>query len=51
MTFRTKLVRKLRAWEHEDNHRRLHRALGGKTPAERLAERRSSPAAGVRRSA
>src|SRR4029450_3751285 len=44
-------VRKLRAWEHEYNHRRLHLALGGKTPAERLAELRISPAAGVLRSA
>ena len=53
VTFRTRseLVRKLRAWEHEYNHHRLHLALGGKTPAERLAELRSSPAAGVLRSA
>ena len=53
VTFRTRseLVRKLRAWEHEYNHRRLHLALGGKTPAERLAELRISPAAGVLRSA
>lgn len=52
-TFKTRpeLVRKLRAWEHEYNHRRLHLALGGKTPAERLAELRISPAAGVLRSA
>src|SRR5215831_13562276 len=53
VTFRTRseLVRKLRAWEHEYNHRRLHLALGGKTPAERLAELRIAPAAGVLRSA
>ena len=50
-TTRRELVRKLRAWEHEYNHRRLHLALGGKTPAERLAELRISPAAGVLRSA
>src|SRR5262249_21527656 len=53
VTFRTRseLVRKLRAWEHEYKHRRLHLALGGKTPAERLAELRISSAAGVLRSA
>src|SRR5215470_5636562 len=53
VTFRTRseLVRKLRAWEHEYNHRRLRLALGGKTPAERLAELRISSAAGVLRSA
>jgi transposase InsO family protein len=53
VTFKTRpeLVRKLRAWEHEYNHRRLHLALGGKTPAERLAELRISPAVGVLRSA
>src|SRR5215813_6218329 len=53
VTFRTRseLVRKLRAWEHEYNHRQLHLALGGKTPAERLAELRIAPAAGVLRSA
>lgn len=34
VTFRTRreLVHKLRAWEHEYNHRRLHLALGGKNP-------------------
>jgi len=53
VTFKTRpeLVRKLRAWEHEYNYRRLHLALGGKTPAERLAELRISPAAGVLRTA
>src|SRR5215470_4869603 len=53
VTFRTRseLVRKLRAWEHEYNRRRLHLALGGKTPAERLAELRIAPAACVLRSA
>ena len=25
-------------WEHEDNHRRPHLALAGKTPAERVCE-------------
>jgi len=53
VTFRTRqeLVQKLRAWEHEYNHRRLHMGLGGKTPAERLAELRISPAISVLRSA
>jgi len=53
VTFKTRheLVRKLRTWEHEYNHRRLHLALGGKTPAERLAEFKISPATGVLRSA
>jgi transposase InsO family protein len=53
VTFTTppELVRKLRAWGHEYNHRRLHPALAGKTPAERLAELRISPVAGVLRSA
>jgi transposase InsO family protein len=33
VTFKTRPepVRKLRAWEHEYNHRRLHLALSGKT--------------------
>ena len=49
VTFKTcqELVRKLRAWEHEYNHRRLRLALNGKPPAERPAELRISPAAGV----
>ena len=34
------LARKLRQWEHEYNHRRLHLALQGKTPAEHLCELR-----------
>jgi transposase InsO family protein len=34
------LARKLRQWEHEYNHRRLHLALRGRTPAERLCEPR-----------
>jgi transposase InsO family protein len=40
--FRTpaELGRKLRQWEHEYNHRRLHLALRGRTPAERLGELR-----------
>jgi transposase InsO family protein len=40
--FRTRkeLTRKLREWEWEYNHRRLHLGLAGKTPAERLAELR-----------
>ena len=39
-TFRTpgELAAKLRRWEHEDNHRRPHLALAGKTPAERVCE-------------
>ena len=37
---RQELARKLREWEWEYNHRRLHLGLGGKTPAERLAELR-----------
>lgn len=50
VTFRTpqELARKLRQWEHEYNHRRLHLALRGKTPAERLCELRISPPQGVR---
>jgi transposase InsO family protein len=53
VTFKTRpeLVRKLRAWEHEYSHRRLHLALSGQTPAERLVELRISTAAGVLRSA
>jgi transposase InsO family protein len=41
-TFRTaaELAAKLRRWEHEYNHRRLHLALAGQTPAERLCELR-----------
>src|SRR5262249_60955166 len=37
VTFRTRseLVRKLRAWEHEDNHRRLPLPPGGEKPPER----------------
>jgi hypothetical protein len=50
-TTRHELVRKLRVWEHEYNHRRLHLAFGGKTPAERLVELRIAPAAGALRSA
>src|SRR5262250_2396967 len=44
ITFRTpqQLAHKLRGWEHEYNHYRLHLALGGKTPAERLLELRIS---------
>ena len=40
--FRTpaELAQKLRQWEHEYNHRRLHLALRGRTPAERLCELR-----------
>lgn len=40
--FRTpeELAQKLRQWEAEYNHRRLHLALRGKTPAERLCELR-----------
>ena len=34
------LAQKLRHWEHEYNHRRLHLALRGRTPAERLCELR-----------
>jgi transposase InsO family protein len=51
--FRTRkeLHRKLREWEWEYNHRRLHLGLGGKTPAERLAELRISQPPTVRRSA
>ena len=43
--FRTpaELAQKLRQWEHEYNHRRLHLALGGRTPAERLCELRIAP--------
>jgi len=37
-------------WEHEYNHRRLHLALCGRTPAKRHAGLRISPAAGVLRS-
>ena len=42
VTFRSSqdLARKLRAWEHEYNHRRPHLALAGRTPAERLCELR-----------
>lgn len=32
------LARKLKRWEKEYNEKRLHLALGGKTPAERLQE-------------
>jgi transposase InsO family protein len=51
--FRTRqeLARKLREWEWEYNHRRLHLGLGGKTPAERLAELRISPPAAVGKTA
>ena len=50
VTFRSPqdLAQKLRAWEHEYNHRRLHLALGGKTPAERLCELRITTPQGVR---
>jgi transposase InsO family protein len=43
--FRTpaELALKLRQWEHEYNHRRLHLALRGRTPAERLCELRIVP--------
>jgi len=43
--FRTpaELAQKLRHWEHEYNHRRLHLALRGRTPAERLCELRIAP--------
>jgi hypothetical protein len=43
--FRTpaELPQKLRQWEHEYNHRRLHLALQGRTPAERLCELRIAP--------
>ena len=53
VTFRTRrgLVRELRDWEHEYNHRRLHLAIAAKTPAERLAELRISLTRGVLRSA
>jgi transposase InsO family protein len=53
ITFRTpqQLAHKLRLWEHEYNHRRLHLALGGKTPAERLLELRISTPVPVQQSA
>ena len=43
--FRTpaELAQKLRQWEHEYNHRRLHLAIRGRTPAERLCELRIAP--------
>jgi len=45
------LAHKLGGWEHEYNHRRLHLALGGKTPAERLLEFRISTPGSVQQSA
>ena len=53
ITFRTpqQLAHKLRGWEHEYNHRRLHLALGGKTPAERLLELDISTPVSVQQSA
>lgn len=52
-TFRTlqQLVKQLRGWEHEYNHRHLHLALGRKTPAERLCELRFSMPGHVQQSA
>lgn len=51
--FRTpqELARKLRQWEREYNHRRLHLALRGKTPVERLCELRITAPKGVREAA
>lgn len=45
------LAQKLQAWEHEYNHRRLHLALRGKTPAERLCELRITAPQAVRETA
>jgi transposase InsO family protein len=45
------LAKQLARWEHEYNHRRLHLALGGRTPAERLCELRISTPFASRRSA
>ena len=45
------LAKQLARWEHEYNHRRLHLALGGRTPAERLCELRISTPLAARRSA
>jgi transposase InsO family protein len=39
----TELAQQLRQWEHQYNHRRLHLALRGRTPAERLCELRIAP--------
>lgn len=51
--FRTRreLLRKLRGWEWEYNHRRLHLGIGGQTHAERLAELGISAPFDVRQSA
>lgn len=45
------LAQKLQAWEHEYNHRRLHLALRGKTPAERFCELRTTAPQAVREAA
>jgi transposase InsO family protein len=45
------LAKQLARWEHEYDHRRLHLALGGRTPAERLGELRISTPLAARRSA
>ena len=48
---RQELMPKLREWDWECNHWRLHLGLGGRTPAERLAELRITTPAPVGKTA